>query len=55
MSYSIKIENKTKVISGKYIPKKFSCGCEERSYRIEVLKETSDKDIAELVKVIESI
>ena len=53
MSYTTKEKDGRIIISGKYIPKDYSCNCKECSYTIEVLKDASQKDIEGIVKFIE--
>jgi hypothetical protein len=53
MSYTVSINNGRKVIKGSYVPSKYTCKCKSCNYTIEVLEDTSDKVIGELVRLIE--
>ena len=53
MSYTVSLKNGRKVIKGKYVPSKYTCKCKECNYTIEVLPDTPDSVIADLVKFIE--
>ena len=53
MSYTVRLKNGRKVIKGKYVPSKYTCKCKECNYTIEVLQDTPDSVIADLVKLIE--
>jgi len=53
MSYTVSLKNGRKLIKGKYVPSKYTCKCKECNYTIEVLQDTPDSVIADLVKFIE--
>jgi hypothetical protein len=52
MSYTVSIKNGRKVVKGSYLPSKYTCKCKECNYTIEVLLDTPDSVIDELVKMI---
>jgi predicted nucleic acid-binding Zn ribbon protein len=53
MSYSVSIKDGRKVVKGSYVPSGYTCKCKECTYTIEVLADTTDDVIANLVKMIE--
>lgn len=52
MSYTIKIKNGKKIVSGTYIPKGESCECRECKFTIEVPFKATDVQIGQLVNMI---
>lgn len=56
MKYIVKINKEgRKVIQGIYIPQGYSCDCKECKFVIEVLKETSDEEIKELIEKLRTL
>jgi hypothetical protein len=53
MSYTISIKDGRKIVKGVYLPYGYTCLCKQCNFSIEVLSDTPDSVIAQLVKLIE--